>query len=320
MHAHDLSPWRHEHVFGQDQVKAGERRTLIVVLITVIAMVIEIAAGIAFGSMALLADGLHMASHAAALGIAFLAYRIARLFAGSALFSFGTGKVNALAGFSGALFLGLFAIGVTLESLTRFVAPVEIAYSQAIIVAVLGLLVNLLCAGILWGGGPDHHHHASDNAQGHADGGADHRGEDHNLRAAFLHVLADAVTSFLAIFALVGGWLLGTGWLDPMMGIVGAALIAKWSIDLTRESGKVLLDWQAPGEIQQRMRDALETDGDRVADLHVWSVGPGIRAAIVSVVSHHHRAVDDYKARLPNDLGIVHLTVEPHLCPGARAA
>lgn len=309
-------------------MNAGERRTLIVVLITVIAMVIEIAGGIAFGSMALLADGLHMASHAAALGIASLAYRIARRFADSTRFSFGTGKVNALAGFSGALLLGLFAIGVAWESLTRFVEPVEIAYWQAIAVAVLGLLVNLLCAGILWGGGHDHHHdhhhhhhhHATDDAHGHADSGFGHHGEDHNLRAAFLHVLADGVTSFLAIFALIGGWFLGAGWLDPMMGIVGAALIAKWSIDLARESGKVLLDWQVPGEIQARMRDALETDGDRVADLHVWSVGPGVRAAIVSVVSHHHRAVNDYKARLPDDLGIVHLTVEPHLCPGARAA
>lgn len=252
MHAHDLSQWRHDHVFGQDQVKAGERRTLIVVVITVIAMVIEIAAGIAFGSMALLADGLHMASHAAALGIAFLAYRIARRFAGSARFSFGTGKVNALAGFSGALLLGLFAIGVGWESLTHFVEPVEIAYSQAITVALLGLLVNLLCAVILWGGGHDHHHdhhHASEPTHGHADGGAGHHAEDHNLRAAFLHVLADAVTSFLAVFALIGGWVLGAGWLDPVIGIVGAALIGKWSIDLARESGKVLLDWQASGEI-----------------------------------------------------------------------
>jgi cation diffusion facilitator family transporter len=326
MHRRELDRWRHDHVFGQDQAKAGERRTLLVVLITAGAMVVEIAAGLAFGSMALLADGLHMASHAAALGIASAAYVLARRFAGDDRLSFGTGKVNALAGFSGALLLGVFAVGVGIESVTRLVAPQEIAYWQAILVAVLGLGVNVACAAILMGaGGHHHHHHGGDEVHGHGDPhdhhhGHPHAGEDHNLRAATLHVLADAVTSFLAIFALIGGSVFDAPWLDAAMGIVGAVLIGRWSIQLGLTSSKVLLDWQAPEDVRETLRAALEQGDDAVVDLHVWSIGPGIRAAIAGIVTHDVQPAETYKARLPDDLGIVHLTVETHLCEDARAA
>ena len=314
MHTHDTSRWEHKHVFGQDQVKSGERRTLIVVLITLTAMVVEITAGIAFGSMALLADGLHMGSHAMALGVAFGAYVVARRFAGDERFSFGTGKFNALAGFTGALLLAVFAIGVGWESVTRLMRPVDIAYSQAVIVAVIGLVVNVVCAIILMGGGHDHHH---DGAHGH---GHAHGHEDHNLRAAYMHVLADAVTSVLAIAALLGGMFFGAAWLDAAMGIVGALLIARWSASLMRSSAMVLLDYQAPAAVREQITQALTCDDEKIVDLHVWSVGPGIRAAIVSIVTHHPKPPEIYKRRLPEGLGVVHLTVETHRCEQRIAA
>lgn len=314
MHTQDTSRWKHNHVFGQDKVKPAERRTFIVVLITLVAMIIEIAAGLAYGSMALLADGLHMGSHAVALGIASLAYVVARRHAGDERFSFGTGKINALAGFTGALLLGVFAVGVAWESVTRLLNPVEIAYFQAIIVAIVGLVVNVVCAVILLGGGHGHtHSHSHDDH-------ADHVHEDHNLRAAYLHVLADALTSLLAIFALLGGQLFGAVWLDATMGIVGALLIARWSASLLKSSAAVLLDWQAPAAVRDRIKDALEAGDDRIVDLHVWSVGPGIRAAVVSIVSDDPRQPRDYKDRLPDDLGIVHFTVETHHCMHKRLA
>ncbi|MGE0830779.1 MAG: CDF family Co(II)/Ni(II) efflux transporter DmeF [Hyphomonadaceae bacterium] len=321
MHTCDTSHWRHEHVFGLNKPKPAERRTLIVVLLTFTAMVIEIGAGLAFGSMALLADGLHMGSHAVALGIAFVAYVAARRYAGDARFSFGTGKINALAGFAGALLLAVFAAGVAWESITRIVQPTEIAYTQAISVAVVGLIVNLICAVILLGG---HDHTHADHAHSHGehdhDHHHDHAGTDHNLRSAYLHVLADALTSVLAIVALTGGLLFSAGWLDPAMGIVGAILIARWSWDLIGSSALVLLDWQAPEPVQRRIRKALEIGDDRVVDLHVWSVGPGFRAAAISLVSHAPRTPDIYKSRIPEDLGVVHLTVEVHRCWSALAA
>ena len=312
MHTQDTSLWKHDHVFGQDMAKPGERRTLIVVLITLAAMAIEVTAGLAFGSMALLADGLHMGSHAVALGIAFLAYVVARRYAGDERFSFGTGKINALAGFTGALLLAIFAAGVGWESVTRLVHPVEIAYFQAIMVAIFGLVVNVVCAVILVGGGHDHTHaHHSD---------ADHVHEDHNLRSAYLHVLADAITSILAIFALLGGQLFGAAWLDAAMGIVGALLIARWSASLATSSAAVLLDWQAPPPVRDRIKNALESGDDRIVDLHVWSIGPGIRAAVVSIVTHDPKQPGDYKDLLPDDLGVVHLTVETHRCMHERLA
>jgi len=315
MHTQDTSRWKHSHVFGQDAVKPGERRTLVVVLITLVAMVVEVTAGVVFGSMALLADGLHMGSHAVALGIAFLAYVVARRFAADERFSFGTGKVNALAGFSGALLLAVFAVGVGWESVTRLFNPVEIAYFQAILVAIIGLVVNVVCAVILLGGGHGHTH----SHDGHVHH-TDHVHEDHNLRSAYLHVLADALTSLLAIFALLGGQLFGAAWLDAAMGIVGALLIARWSASLLTSSAAVLLDWQAPASVRDHIKKALEDGDDRIVDLHVWSIGPGIRAAVVSIVSDDPKQPRDYKERLPDDLGIVHFTVETHRCSHERLA
>jgi cation diffusion facilitator family transporter len=309
MHTQRLDWWRHEHVFGQDQVKAGERRTLLVVLLTAAMMVVEIVAGLAFGSMALLADGLHMASHATALGIGVFAYVYARRLAGHPRYSFGTGKVNALAGFASAVLLVIFAATMAWESVARLINPIPIALDQALVVAVAGLLVNGASAWILMGAGhQDHGHHHDHGHQGHR--------HDHNLRAAYLHVLADALTSVLAIFALLAAKFFAATWLDPVMGVVGAALVTRWSVGLLRETSRVLLDVQVPGGATERLRQAIEAqDGDRVADLHLWSIGPGIQAAAIVVVSDEPRSPEHYRRLIPPDLHVVHATVEVHRCP-----
>jgi cation diffusion facilitator family transporter len=319
MHIESLEDWEHDHVFGQDLEKPGEKRTLIVVGVTAVMMVAEIIAGIAFGSMALLADGLHMASHALALGIAMMAYVFARRLAGDERLSFGTGKFNSLGGFTGALLLLVFAAAMAWESAHRLMAPTTIEFNEAIFVAVIGLVVNVVSAVVLLGG-HDHHHghehaHAHDHDDHHDDHGhGHHRHHDHNLRAAYLHVLADAMTSVLAIVALTAGKYFGAVWLDATMGIVGSGLILHWSYGLLRDTGKVLLDWQAPPAMVQPIRDALETGEDRITDLHVWSVGPGIYSASISLVSHHPASPDSYRERLPKKLGIVHATFEIHKC------
>lgn len=302
MHTQRLDWWQHEHVFGQDQVKAGERRTLLVVLLTAVMMAIEIAAGVAFGSMALLADGLHMASHATALGISVFAYVYARRLAGHPRYSFGTGKVNALAGFASAVLLVIFAAAMAWESADRLINPIPIALNQALMVATAGLLVNGASALIL--AAPGHHEHGHHR----------HR-HDHNLRAAYLHVLADALTSLLAIFALLAAKFFAATWLDPVMGVVGAALVTRWSLGLLRETSRVLLDVQMPGSATERLRSSIEAqDGDRVADLHLWSIGPGIQAAAIVVVSDEPRSPDHYRRLIPPDLHVVHATVEVQRC------
>ena len=342
MHTTDYAAWQHDHTFGQDRRSRGERGTLIVTLLTAVFMVVEISAGIAYGSMALLADGLHMASHALALGIAAVAYVYARRQAGDTRFSFGTGKVNALGGFTGALLLAVFAVLMAWESVQRFIHPVAIVFDQAIAVAVLGLLVNGVSVLLL---GVHDHDHDHDHGHGHDDSHAhDHRTpdhdsghaaqdgdaqrsdagqahHDHNLRAAYLHVLADALTSFTAIFALLGGKYFGLNWLDPVMGVVGSLLVARWSWGLLRQTSRVLLDFQAPEAVQEKLRSAVEAEGDdRVVDLHVWSIAPGVWAASLTVVSHELLSPGDYKAKLPGELGLAHVTVEVHQCPGDLAA
>ncbi len=328
MHTQDLSDWQHGHVFGQDRVRPGERRTLLIVLVTAVMMVVEIAAGLAFGSMALLADGLHMASHTAALGITVAAYVFARRHAADRRFTFGTGKVDSLAGFASAVLLGVFALLMAVESIGRLIDPVPIAFDQALIVAVLGLVVNGASAWLLIStpghdGHGDHHGHAHHHAHGHHHdhhGHAEHR-HDHNLRAAYLHVLADAVTSVLAIAALLSAKHFGAAWLDPVIGIVGAVLVARWSYGLLVASAKVLVDRQAAPPLAERLRTAIEGgSADRVADLHVWQIGHGRWAAELVVVSDRPRAPDDYRARIPEDLGIVHVVVEVHRCPAHGAA
>jgi cation diffusion facilitator family transporter len=312
MHTESIERWVHDHTFGQDRKKSAERRTLIVSIVTVLTMIVEIVAGLAFGSMALLADGLHMGSHASALAISLFAYRYTRAHARDARFNFGTGKVNSLAAFASASMLALIALAMAWESIARFLSPVSIGFNQAILVAVLGLIVNGACLAIL--GGHGHSHGKGRRKQDEEDHHA-HDHKDHNLRSAYLHVLADALTSVLAVLALLAGKYLGQQWLDPFMGLVGAALVVHWSRGLLRSSARVLLDLQAPDEVKEAIRKAIESEGDnRVSDLHVWSVGPGIYAAEVAIVSSRPLDPDSYYSLLPKELGLVHATFETHLC------
>jgi cation diffusion facilitator family transporter len=276
---------------------------------------VEIAAGSWFNSMALLADGWHMATHAGAMGLSALAYRFARRHARNPRFTFGTGKVGDLAAYSSGIILAVAAVMIAWESVTRLVNPVPIAFSQAILVAVIGLLVNFVSAAMLWSK-PDHGHgHGHDHGHAHDDGhghGHDHAHHaDHNIRAAFMHVVADALTSVLAIVALVLGLLFGAVWLDPLMGIVGAAVILHWSIGLMRDTGGILLDMEAGGDLATRIRADIESkDGDRVADLHVWRVGPGHFAAIVAIVTRRATEAGALKTALKARYPLAHLTVE----------
>lgn len=315
-------PWRHDHSFGQHEVRAGERRTLIVIAITAVMMVVEIGAGLVYGSMALLADGLHMASHTAALGISAFAYAYARRHARNAEFSFGTGKVNALGGFTGAVLLAVFALLMAWESLRRFLEPVDIAFDQAILVAVLGLAVNGASAMILRGRDHDHDHHHHDQDDDH-DAGGDHGHDhhDHNLRAAYLHVIADAATSVLAIAALLAGKYLEAAWMDPAMGLVGAVLITRWSIGLLAATSAVLLDRQGPAALRDRIRASLESEaGTEVMDLHLWCIGPGLYAVVLTVVAREPLSADDYRSRLPAGHGLAHVSIEVHRRPPGAAA
>jgi cation diffusion facilitator family transporter len=305
----DINDLHHSHSFGQDKKRPGELRTFIVIGITATMMVVEITTGILFGSMALLADGLHMASHAAALSINAFAYVYARKNANNPAFSFGTGKVNALGGFSGAILLAVFALLMAWESSSRLIEPVEIIFNQAILVAVICLLVNGVSVFILGVQTHDHDHakHSHDHDHDHK---SDHQ-HDHNLKSAYLHVLTDALTSVLAIVALLAAKYFGFIWMDPLMGIVGAILVARWSIGLLRSTSAILLDKQVSQTLQDKIKYHIENDGDsQVADLHVWSIGPNIHAAIISVVTTNALASEDYKARLPEDLGLEHVSIE----------
>ena len=302
------APWVHDHTFGQDQRAPGESRALIVIAITATMMTIEIWAGIRYGSMALLADGLHMASHAAALGITAFAYRYARQHATDRRFSFGTGKVNALGGFAGAIVLAVFAIYMAVESLGRFISPVPIIFNQAIGVAVLGLVVNGASVFILGSDGHAHHHHHHDHDHDHDHS---HGHQDQNLRSAYLHVMADALTSLLAIFALICAKYLGWVWMDPVMGIVGAVLVGRWSIGLLGTTSLILLDAQAGDSLPGNIRGLYEDGGEcEVSDLHVWTIAPGKYAAALTLVAERPLSTTDYRARLDAFPQIVHATIE----------
>ena len=315
MHSHSLDQWTHDHVFLGPKHDRNERRTWFVVALTAVMMVGEIVAGSLFGSMALLADGWHMATHAAALGIAAAAYLFARQHARNSRFAFGTGKFGDLAAFSSAIILSLIAVQIFYESVIRLVHPVAIAYGEAIAVAALGLGVNLISAWLLRDS-HDHDHHGHGHAQGSSHGSSPgHRHHDNNLRAAYIHVLADAATSVLAIAALVIAMYSQWVWADPAVGIIGSLVIASWAFGLIRDSGAVLLDVSVDKNLEAVIRDRLETRGDRVTDLHLWQVGPGHRAAVISVISDHPLPSATYKRRLNGLRGLSHVTIEVELCP-----
>ncbi|MCX8997702.1 CDF family Co(II)/Ni(II) efflux transporter DmeF [Rhizobiaceae bacterium BDR2-2] len=303
----------HDHVFLGDDHDRNERRTWLVIAITLTMMVVEIAAGTMFGSMALVADGWHMSTHATAMLIAALAYRYARKNARNPHFTFGTGKLGDLAGFASAVVLALVALLIGWESISRLYSPTSINFPEAIAVAVVGLAVNLLCAWLLNDGHHHHGHHGHSHGHTHGDHHHhhDHHGKDNNLRAAYLHVLADALTSVLAIVALLFGAFYGWNWMDPMMGIVGGCVIARWSWGLVRDSGRVLLDYIPDGEdLPDEIRRAIEDEGDRITDLHIWQLGPGHHGAIVAIRTARPQEPSTYRQKLAHIHDLSHVTIE----------
>jgi cation diffusion facilitator family transporter len=326
MHSHSLAAWEHAHDYLGEKHDRHERRTWFVVILTAAMMVAEIIGGHLYGSMALIADGWHMSTHAGALTIAALAYRFARRHTHDPRFTFGTGKLGELAAFASAVILLIVALLIGYESVNRLRAPIAIDFDQAIFIAVIGLVVNLVSARLLYD--QDHHghgHHAHDHHErehGHEHqyqrqekrqhGHAGHA--DHNIRAAYLHVLADAMTSVLALVALGAGRFYGWSFLDPVMGIVGALVIVSWSVGLLRSAGAVLVDAMPDRSLATAVRRRLEIDGDRVSDLHLWRLGPGHTALIAAIVSAHPQPPGAYKERLRGLGGLSHITVEVHRC------
>src|SRR6267143_2180441 len=302
MHRSDHSRFQQTHDFVPDFSRA-ERRTRIVIGITALMMVLEITVGLMSHSMALLADGWHMSTHVIAFLITAMAYYFARTQAGNARFSFGTGKIGVLGGFTSAVVLSIVAFLMAGESVHRLFAPLEIHFNEAIGIACVGLLVNLGCAVLL----ADRHHESGNGSAHH---------EDLNLRAAYLHVLADAFTSVLAITALTGCKFFGWAWLDPVVGIVGSGVVFSWAYTLLRDTSGILLDRTPPSsDLPEEIRRAVESDGDSlVTDLHVWQVGTGKFAAIVSIVAHEPKSSDSYRELLREHDELVHLTIETHLC------
>jgi cation diffusion facilitator family transporter len=295
----------HDHVFLGADHDRNARRTWAVIGITTAMMVIEIGAGTIYGSMALVADGWHMATHAAALLIAALSYGYARKNARNPRFTFGTGKIGDLAGFASAVVLGIVALLIGWESLMRLTNPVAIDFGQATLVAVVGLVVNLGCAALL------HQGHDHGHGHGHSHGHHHHAATDNNLRAAYLHVLADALTSVLAIAALLAGRFYGWHWLDPAIGVLGAVVIARWSWGLMKEAGAVLVDYiPADEDLPSEIASALEAGGDRITDLHIWQLGPGHHGAIIALRSAAPQTPDVYRARLAHIAELSHVTVE----------
>lgn len=338
MHTQTVEAWQHPHVFLGARHDRHEKRTWLVVALTTVMMVAEIIGGTLFGSMAVVADGWHMSTHAGALAIAALAYRFARKHARDARFSFGTGKMGELAAFSSALLLALVAVLIGYEAVRRLFEPVAIDFTEATALAVVGLGVNLASAWLLFDG--HHHHHGHEHGRGHSDGHAHHahdhdhdhhHHDDHdhhhhhdhdtNLRAAYVHVLADALTSVLAIVALLSARYFGLLWMDPAMALIGVAVILSWSFGLVRSAGAVLLDMVPDRHLAGTIRKRLEVGDDRVSDLHLWRLGPGHVGVIAAVVSDRPQPPAAYKERLTGLAGLSHVTVEVHRCPDhGRAA
>jgi len=305
MHKHTLENWQHNHDFTVKNEK-GEKRTQYVLVLTAITMIVEIIAGSVYGSMALLADGWHMGTHVAAFMITLFAYRYARKHTNNPAFSFGTGKVNVLGGFASAIALAVVALVMLVESLQRIVDPHTIHFNEAIAVACIGLLINVISAFLL----KDDHNHSH-----HENNNAHHHHHDHNLKAAYLHVLADALTSVLAIVALVSGKYLGWNWLDPIMGIVGAIIITRWSFGLLKQTAPILLDASIEKEYKCKIIDAIENDSDnRITDIHVWKVGANHYAAIISLVTHYPKRTEYYKELLMKFTKLSHVTIEVNYC------
>ena len=317
MNTDDLSDWIHDHVFDESS-ETAERSTRLVMWITAAMMVLEITAGWLYNSMALLADGWHMSSHALAIGLSAMAYVTARTYAKDPRFAFGTWKIEVLAGFASALFLVGVAITMVIGSLERLISPQAIQYQEAMVVSVLGLAVNIVCALIL--GRAHHHDHDHDHGHSHEHAHGAHGAHGHhdlNLKSAYLHVVADAFTSVLAIIALVGGWLYGWSWLDPVMGIVGAIMVALWAKGLLLETGKVLLDREMDHPVVAEIKEVVEADTQsQVADLHVWRVGKKVYACALTVVTRDRALTPALvRDRLSVHEEIIHSTIEIHQRP-----
>ena len=313
----DLTPWQHDHVFDRGN-PLGERNTWIVAAMTAVMMVVEIVAVIVYGAQAVEADGWHMGTHVVAFGVTALSYFLARRYANDRRFAFGTWKIEVLGGFASAIVLGIVALFIIGDSIKVLLSPHKIQYEEALLVAVVGLVVNLFCAWML--SGHHHHHHgpiAHEEDHEHTD--HDHAGHEHspghrpdlNLRAAYIHVLADALTSVTAIFALFGGKLFGWAWLDPVMGIVGAAVVGTWSVTLLRDTSRILLDREMDHELVAEIRESIEADGvSHIADVHVWRVGRVLFSCLVTIVSRQPRPLSEYRERLKGHSEIAHLTIE----------
>ncbi len=310
--AHDAAGG-HSHVFLGEGHATNERRTWMVIALCSVMMIAEIVGGLLFGSIALVADGLHMSTHASALLLAALAYSYARRHAEDSRFSFGTGKLGDLAGFTSAIVLAMIALLIGYEAATRFIWPVQIHFNEAIPIAALGLVVNVASVLLLSGGTAHDHEHGQEQEHEH-----DHAHEhacrttqrDNNMRSAIVHVLADAGVSVLVIIGLSFGLWLGLAWMDPLVGLIGAVVIAAWSYSLIRDTGAILLDMNPDRGMAERMRAAIEADGDRLTDLHLWRLGPGHLGAIVSVTTRRQRGADYYQSLLRRFRALSHVTVQ----------
>jgi cation diffusion facilitator family transporter len=311
MHLHSMTPWTHEHAFLGEHHAEHERRTWSVVALTAVMMVAEMAGGSLFGSIALVADGWHMGTHVAALAVAGLAYLFARRHMHDARFSLGTGKFGDLAAFASAIILGMIALGIAYESVLRLLHPVDIHFREAVPIAALGLCVNLASAWLL--GESNEHAHGNHDHHNHGGAHAAHR-QDSNYRAAYVHVLADALTSVLTIAGLSAAWAFGWTFMDPMVGLVGTVVILSWAVSLVHTAGAVLLDTVPDPALAQHIRERIEIDGDRLADLHVWQLGPGHAAMIATVVSDSPKEPSEYKRRLAGLAGLSHVTIEVNEC------
>lgn len=312
MHTHSLARWQHAHEFLGAHHERNERRTKIVIGLALATMVGQIIAGHIFGSMALVAEGWHMSTHAGMLSVSAFAYSYARRHRDDPRFAFGTGKLGELAAFTSAIALTIIALLIVYESVQRLLEPVPISFVEAIAVAAVGLPVNLASAWLLSGG--DHHHHDDEHGHHH------HHHRDNNIRAAFIHVMTDAATAVLAVIGLSLAWLFGWLWMDPITGILGAIVIVAWASTLIHDTGRVLLDMTPDLRLADRVRARLETDSDRVADLHLWQIGPGHHGIIITLVSTAPREPSFYKAQLAGLSTLSHITIEVYACEAETLA